>query len=299
MFESFEQMIADPKLDGVIICLPNFLHFPATLATLEAGKHVLCEKPPTLNLLEMKRLHEETQRRKHVYFFGRQLRFSDSALAVKRLIEQDRLGAIYFAKAIWVRSRGTPSGVGGWFTDRARAGGGALIDIGIHALDAVWHLMGTPRPLTVSGRTFSNFARLSTAEVFDVDDAAYGLVRFDNGAVVQFEISWAANLPDDIPLDPYNGRELVNSVLYGPKATIRLNPLTLFEDQDGQVQTVQIAPIEGVLPFHLQMEKFIDAILGLAAPENDSRQALQLMQMIDAIYESSRTGREVIIEAIA
>src|SRR5213080_2171003 len=125
-FDDYQELLRDRDLDAAIICLPNFLHFPASLAALEAGKHVFCEKPPTLNAAEMRVLQEEAARRKLVYFFGRQARFSGAMLAARKLIADGRLGAIYFGKAVFIRSRGIPLGVGGWFTDKARAGGGAL-----------------------------------------------------------------------------------------------------------------------------------------------------------------------------
>ena len=208
-FASYEEMLADPALDAVVICLPNFLHFPSSLAALGAGKHVFCEKPPTLNVAEMRVLQEEATKRGRLYFFGRQSRFSPELLAAKQLIEAGRLGEIYFAKAVFIRSRGIPVGIGGWFTEKARSGGGAMIDLGVHALDSVWYLMGTPRPLAVSAQVFQKFAHTADVPVNDVEDGAYGMVRFDNGAQVQFEISWAANLTDDDPLlGRHSGQQL-------------------------------------------------------------------------------------------
>jgi predicted dehydrogenase len=276
-----------------MICLPNFLHFPASLAALEAGKHVFCEKPPTLNAAEMKVLHEEATRRGLVYFFGRQFRFTPGMRAAKELIAAGRLGDIYHAHATWVRSRGIPQGVGGWFTEKKRSGGGALIDIGVHALDSAWYLMGTPRPVSVTAQVYRNFEHLVQDPVFDVEDAAFAFIRFENGAVVHLETSWAGNLPDDIPMGQYFGRELNNSTVYGTKGTIRLQPLTLFEDQGGVLETVAIELPDESDSFELQLRNFVDAISGRAPAVNDAAQALQLMEMLDAIYASSSLGREV------
>lgn len=292
-FASFEEMLADPALDAVVTCLPNYLHFPSCLQALGAEKHVFCEKPPTVNVSEMRVLQEEAAKRRLVYFFGRQSRFSGPVLAAKQLIAEGRLGDVYFGKAIYIRSRGIPAGVGGWFTEKARAGGGALIDLGVHALDSVWYMMGAPRPLAVSAQVFQNFAHTVNVPVFDVDDSAYGMIRFDNGALVHFEVSWAANLTDDIPVSSWTGRELVNSVLYGKKATIRLNPFALFEEQGGGVVKTELEPEAIANPFALQMQNFLDAIAGTAEPVNNAQQAVYLMEMLDAIYTSSATGREV------
>jgi predicted dehydrogenase len=290
----YEELLADPAVDAVIVALPNALHFPVSLAALQAGKHVLCEKPPTLNAREMIRLRDAAVSRGLTYFFGRQMRFSPPMLAARELIAAGRLGTPYFGKAVWVRERGTPGGVGGWFTDKARSGGGALIDLGVHAIDAAWYLMGTPRPVSVSAQVFQNFPKIVDVPINDVEDAAYGMIRFANGAQIQFEVSWAANLTDDIPATAgWPTRELMNTTLYGPKATLRLQPLALFEDQDGAVVKVEIEPAAETDFFAAQMTNFVAAIRGEAEPVNSVTQAVYLMEILDAIYASSASGREV------
>jgi predicted dehydrogenase len=289
----YHELLQDPQLDAAIICLPNFLHFPAALAALEAGKHVFCEKPPTMNAAEMKVLHEEAKRRGLVYFFGRQFRFTPGMRAAKELIAAGRLGRIYHAKATWVRSRGIPLGIGGWFTEKQRSGGGALIDIGVHALDSAWYLMGAPRPVSVSAQVYRNFEHLVKTPVFDVEDAAFAFIRFENGAVVHLETSWAGNLPDDIPQGQVFGRELNNATIYGTKGTIRLKPLTLFEDRNGALVTVPIELPDEADSFELQLRNFLDAVAGRGEAINNADQAVQLMEMLDAIYASSHLGREV------
>jgi len=293
-YGEYHDLLNDPQVDAVIICLPNFLHFPASLAAIEAGKHVLCEKPPTLNGAEMEVLREEAIKRKLIYYFGRQFRFTAEMRAAKALVEEDRLGKIYYAKATFVRSRGIPVGIGHWFTEKKRSGGGALIDIGVHALDAVWYLMGTPRPSSVSAQVFRNFEHIVKVPVFDVEDAAYAFIRFQDGAVVQLETSWAGNLTDDIPPRKYFGRESNNSVLYGSKASVRLKPFTLFEDQGGELVTVPLqAKQDEANGFQLQLRNFIASLSGDSTPTNNADQAVALMKMIDAIYASSELGREV------
>jgi predicted dehydrogenase len=293
-FGDYKELLQDQHVDAVIICLPNFLHFPASLAALEAGKHVLCEKPPALNAAEMRVLREEAAKRKLIYFFSRQYRFTAAMRAAKAAVEEGRLGKIYHAKATFVRSRGIPVGIGNWFTEKKRSGGGALIDIGVHALDSVWYLMGTPRPVAVTAQVFRNFDHLVDVSAFDVEDAAYAFIRFENGAVVQLEASWAGNLTDDIPPRKYFGRELVNSVVFGTKASVRLSPLALFEDRDGALVDVPLAAKDDEPNgFELQLRNFIESIRGEAAPVNNADQAVALMEMIDGIYASSELGLEV------
>jgi predicted dehydrogenase len=293
-YGDYHELLADPDVDAVIICLPNHLHFPATLAALEAGKHVLCEKPPTLTAAEMKVLREEAAKRALIYYFSRQYRFTPEMQLARQLVAEGRLGRIYHGTTTFIRSRGIPSWGGGWFTDRKRSGGGALIDIGIHALDAIWFLMETPTPVAVSAQVFRNFEHLVQVPVFDVEDAAYAFIRFANGAVVQLETSWAGNLGDEVPPRQVFGQELINSVLYGTKASIRLRPFAMFEDRTGALEKVELKP-EPLAhpPFELQLLNFTQAISGEAEALNNADQAVALMEMIDAIYASSRLGREV------
>jgi predicted dehydrogenase len=292
-FSDYRELLKESALDAVIICLPNFLHFPASLAGLEAGKHVFCEKPPTMNAAEMQVLRAEAAKRGLVYFFGRQFRFTPAMRAAKKLVDGGRLGKIYHAQATWIRSRGIPQGLGGWFTEKKRSGGGALIDIGVHALDSAWYLMGTPRPISVSAQVYRNFPQLVREPIFDVEDAAFAFIRFENGAVVHLETSWAGNLPDDIPEGQVFGRELNNSIVYGTKRTLRLKPLTLFEDQAGTLVTVPIEITDNTDSFELQLRNFIETIQGRAEAINNAEQAFELMEMLDAIYASSSLGREV------
>jgi len=293
-FEDYQELLADRDLDAAMICLPNFLHFPASLAALKAGKHVFCEKPPTMNAAEMKVLRDEAATRGLVYFFGRQFRFTPAVRTAGDIIAQGRLGKIYRARATWIRSRGIPAGIGLWFTDKKRSGGGALIDIGVHALDTAWYLMGTPRPRSISAKVFRNFARFVNVPVFDVEDEAHAFIRFANEAIVELETCWAANLTDDTPVGPeWVGRESNNCVLFGTKGTLRLKPLTLFEDENGKLKTVRLEASYSESSFEMQLRNFADAIRGEAAAINDAEQAYQLMEMIDGIYASSEVGREV------
>src|ERR1700683_5624327 len=221
-FTDFTEMLSDPALDAVVISLPNALHYPFSLQALQAGKHVLCEKPPTMNAEQMRALHEEARNRGLVYYFGRQMRFSPAMQAAKKVIAERRLGEIYFAETMWVRSRGTPVGLDGWFTDRSKSGGGAMIDLGVHAIDAAWYLMGTPQPRAVSAQTYQKFPQLVASKVFDVEDNAYGMIRFENSATLLFKVCWAANLTDDIPPDPKRGRSLLSTTVYGPKGSLKV-----------------------------------------------------------------------------
>jgi len=291
----YDAALADPKIDAVILCLPNFLHFPASMGALRAGKHVLCEKPPTLTAREMRRLKLEAESRGLIYAFGRQMRFGGRMMAARKLVRAGKLGDVYYARTSWLRKRGIPIGMGGWFLDRKRAGGGALIDIGIHALDNAWYLMGSPRPVAVSGRVFQKFDGLVPGNVHnDVDDCGFAFIRFEGGQVLSLETTWAANLPETMA-EGWNGS--ADCVLFGSKASLQYQPLRLFEG-DGEHVRVREVIAGKTDEFQLQLKDLMRAIRTGNAPVSNATHALWLMQMLDAVYQSSQTGREVRIRTL-
>ena len=295
VYVEYDELLADPDVDAVIVGLPNYLHFPATMSALAAGKHVLCEKPPTLHAADMRKVRARAKSDGLVYSFGRQARFDGRTIVARRLIESGRLGNIYFARALFVRSRGIPVGIGGWFLDKSKAGGGALIDLGVHAIDTAWYLMGCPKAETVSGSVFQHFGSLVPERMhYDVEDSAYGQIRFEGGAALHFEVSWAANLPDDIPSNAQGKREAHNTIVYGDAATIRLSPFSLFENTG---DTIRDTRLEGAVGsnFAGQMANFVDAIRTGQDPVNSVDQAVDLMDMLEAVYRSSKSGREVVL----
>lgn len=297
VYGDYRAMLADPGVDAVIVCLPNFLHSTVSLAALRAGKHVLCEKPPTLNAREMRRLHDEAARRKRTYAFGRQMRFDGHMVAARKLVRAGKLGEIYYGKTSWFRRRGIPIGIGGWFLDKTRAGGGALIDIGIHALDNAWFLMGSPRPVSVSARVCRNFAGLVPSNVTNtVDDSGFAFIRFDTGQVLSLETTWAANLPESLA-EGWNGTS--ECLLLGSKASLHLNlahGVKLYTGDGAHVVESEVAA-ETTDRFGMQLKDFMGAVRAGRPPLSDARHALQLMQMLDAIYRSSAAGREVAIRS--
>ena len=293
-YARYEEMLADAEVDAVVISLPNFLHYSATLSALQAGKHVLCEKPPTLNVAEIEHIREEVRARGLTYFFGRQSRFSSAMLAARRVVATGGLGEVYFVRAERVRSRGIPAWGGGWFLEKARSGGGAMIDIGVHALDAAWYLLGCPRPLSVSAQVSSPFRHLVPPEIaYDVEDTGFAFIRFEGGAVLHLEVAWAANVTDAAPVSSWAGHETENTTLYGNRATLRLDPAALFTMRGSErVETALEVEAEAD-PFANQLTDFLGAVRRGTEPTNNVGQAVMLMKMLAGIYESSSTKKEM------
>jgi predicted dehydrogenase len=282
-----QDLIDRDDLDAVVIALPTFLHHPMVMAALAAGKHVLCEKPPALNARETGEMADAAARNGLVLCFGLQRRAMPSAAAAQALVEQGKLGEIYHARAVFTRAWGAPKGWGSWFRDPARAGGGALTDIGIHVLDLAWFLMGRPKPLSVFAVTHDRSPQTSPLE-----SAAFGLLRFESGRSIQLEAAWILPEGED--------RQLVH--LYGSAAGALIEKEALTVTRVGEEGVEQAKPpiLIGwpdayTTPFRVQAGRFAAAIRGTAPALTPADDAVQLMRMIDALYASAREGREVVL----
>jgi predicted dehydrogenase len=282
IYADHKTMLREAGIDAVSVCLPNYLHAPISLDALRAGKHVICEKPPALDARQAKRMAAAAERAGVVLMYALCQRFSGAVKLARDYIDKGELGDIYYGRAVYHRRRGIPSGTGSWFTDKKRSGGGALIDIGVHALDAAWWLMGTPKPVSVSGNAYHKFGHVVPKGThFDVDDSAFGLVRFDNDATLILECSWALNQA---------GGSIVQ--VAGTKGGAELSPLKLFLERDG-VPTDVVPQVPNVDSFAGQTGHFVDCIRRGRTPLMSSEQGVQLMQMLDGIYKSAQTGKEV------
>jgi predicted dehydrogenase len=283
IYSDYHALLANQEIDAVSVALPNFLHHPATMAALEAGKHVLCEKPPALNHEQAREMAETAARNGKLLAFALQRRFSPAVEALHELIQAGELGEIYHVRAVWTRAWGVPKGIGGWFTDPARAGGGSLIDIGVHVLDMGWFLMGSPAPSTVSGVVFNKYP-----EETKTDDSAFALVRFADGRSLHVETSWALTQDGD--------HFAVH--LYGTKAGARVNDneLDIYTvGETGRTASGRVIKAGGLQAFLKQAANFIGAIRGENELRTPGPQGAQIMAMIDGIYRSAREGREVVM----
>lgn len=279
-YADYHELLQDPQVEAVSIALPNFLHRPATLAALEAGKHVLCEKPPAVTLAEAQEMAAAAKQADRLLAYAVQRRFNPSTEALRIRLAEERLGEVYHARSVWTRTWGVPRGLGGWFTDPARSGGGAMIDIGIHVLDLAWFLMGCPAPITVSGQVYNKFPTLTKT-----DDSAFALIRFANGASVQVEASWVlAQEMDSMGVH-----------LYGTQGGARLDDHSLdiyTVSEEERIRTSVTLPT-GLLSFTLQATNFVRAIRGEEPPRTPAEHGVQIMAMLDAIYRSSLEKHEI------
>jgi predicted dehydrogenase len=279
-YADYKELLADPEIEAVSVALPNFLHAPVTIAALEAGKHVLCEKPPAVTLAQAREMALTAERQGLVLAFALQRRFNPATEALRERLAEGALGEVYHARAIWTRTWGVPPGVGGWFTDPARAGGGALIDIGIHVMDMAWFLMGCPQISTASGQVYNKYPALTKT-----DDSAFALIRFADGRSLQVEASWVLAQEDDH----------MGVHLYGTDGGARLDDRTLDIYTVGEQSRVRTSvSLRGGLPtFTAQATNFVRAVRGEQTPRTPAAHGVQLMALLEAIYRSAKEGREV------
>lgn len=294
-YKSAEEMFKHEKLDVVSVATPNKFHKPQAVMALEAGCHVLCEKPMAMNAREGRAMLEAARKaRKHIQI-NFSYRFFDQSVALKKQVETGILGDVYFARTIWHRRRGMP-GFGGWFGIKELAGGGPLIDVGVHRLDLALWLMGYPKPVWVMGSSYDKLARPladKAGKKFDVEDLAVGMVKFANGATLEIEASWAANIAE---------AEMMETRLFGTKGgLVQRNKNETYEfeaemyvEKDGAQYDVKLhPPVEAVRSSYYT---FIDVILGKTKPVATGEEGLIVMELLDAIYRSAKTGRPIRVQ---
>jgi predicted dehydrogenase len=197
----YRDVMARQDIDVVHVCTPNSSHAEISIAALQSGKNVMCEKPMAKTAAEAKAMLDASKAAGKLLTIGYQNRFREDSLFMKNLCAAGELGDVYFAKALATRRRGVP--VWGVFMDKDKQGGGPLIDLATHALDLTLWMMDNYEPTSVLGSTFDKIAKIgSSANImgpwdpakFEVEDSAFGLVKFKNGATVVVESSWALNM---------------------------------------------------------------------------------------------------------
>ena len=279
-----DALIADKDVEVVSVCLPNHLHLPVTLAALKAGKHVVCETPPALSAGEAKKIAAAAAKYGKTVLYAMQRRFGGNEQAAAQAIEKGYAGNAIHARASWTRTRGVPSGTG-WYTDRAKSGGGAMIDLGLHMLDLAWSLLGQPKPLTV----FATFPRTAEAVTPAVEEAGFALLRFEVGKSLELAASWSLNQPPQ--------QQGTTCRVYGDKGAVEVyragGPALYrgFGPTGESKETVLKLPR---LTHHAALMRHLrECLLGKSTPAVGAEQGVTLMQMVDAIYKSAAAGKSV------
>jgi predicted dehydrogenase len=289
-YTDFKLMLDTEELDAVDICTPNNIHSIAAVYALNKGVNVLCEKPDAINVVEAEKMKAAAEASGKTLMVIRNNRYRPTTDYLKKYIADGKMGEIYAGRCGWIRRRGIP-GWGGWFTDKEQSGGGPLIDLGVHIIDLTMYLMGNPKPVTVSGSTYSKFAHTSYSKT-DVEDLAMGFIRFDNGACLQIEFSWASNIPGD--------QMFVE--LRGTKSGSRMSGIDrkfeLFTEEYGKCVNVTPWVDDGnCMPHHeANIRHFIDVINGRAEPDFTPIQGVNMVKILEALYKSAELGHEITLD---
>jgi predicted dehydrogenase len=301
LYRDYTELLAQSDIDGVSICVPNHLHAPMTIAALEAGKHVLVEKPLATSVEEGETMAEAAARTGRVLMVVFNYRFRKDSQTLKRHIEAGNLGQLYFARAGWLRHHGIPGGAGGWFTDKARSGGGCLIDLGVHMLDLALWFMGRPRVLSVNAATYAALGPRGLGlfpgprfegkiTKFDVEDFVAAFLRLEGGATLALDVSWAGYTKRGdrffVHLWGKEGGAELDVLNY-----TREDTLTFYTDLQGTRTEIHPQP-QGEEEKSINSE-FVRAVRQGQAVSPTVDEGLEILRLIEAIYRSAKEGHEV------
>jgi predicted dehydrogenase len=294
-YSDYRELLEQADVDAVTIALPNHLHAQVAIEALKARKHVLLEKPMAMNAREASRIIDTAMKMKRTLMVAQNYRFNRSTQMARMLIQRGDLGEIYHARCFWLRRSGIPR-IGSWFTQKKLAGGGATFDIGVHVLDNCLHLLGDFEVASVFGSTHSKFGPRGVGEVnwgrseidpakpFDVDDYGVALIKLKSGRTVNFEVSWAAHQPPD-------GREIGVDLL-GTNGGLALFPARLFRNGANGYESIHLSGLKIPLPED-RLHHFVNCVLDGKKPLVTLEESLKVQQILDAIYTSAASGKEV------
>jgi predicted dehydrogenase len=293
VFTDYEEMLKMDELDAVSVCTPNNYHAGPTVAALEAGKHVLCEKPIAGDAKDGQKMVDASKKAKKILQIGLHQRFQNSSRLIKEYIENGELGKIYYLRAVAMRRRGIPSW--GAFVRKDMSTGGPLVDIGVHQLDLMVWLAGCPKPVAAAGHAYTMLGNrkdvapgdwgMWDVDNFDVEDFAVAYIRFEDEMTGTLETSWAVHLNNPGP-----------SFILGDKGGISLSPLQIYRDKHGSlVDVTPQVPGQREDPHTLEVKAFINAIREDAPSPVPGEEALEITKIFDAVYKSTKTGTMVSI----
>lgn len=310
VFSDSAKMLGDlSDLDAISIITPNRTHRPLAIQALKAGKHVFCEKPPALNAREVEEMKNTSEEAAKTLMFNFNNRARPESYALRKYIEAGEVGQINSAQAKWIRRTGIP-GFGGWFTNKEMSGGGPLIDL-LHMVDLALYYMDYPNPSHVLAQTFNDFIENKDFKgpwgipdvadgVTNVESSAHGFVKFETGQVLNFQISWAEmNKREEVSVT-FQGRKAGGMIrrLFGSDGLdeTAIDDCELYVQEHGRsVNRNIVTEINEDMGRIRSAENFVRSINEEEAPLNTPSQALALMKIIDATYESARSGTPVAI----
>ncbi|MCL6460181.1 MAG: Gfo/Idh/MocA family oxidoreductase [Gorillibacterium sp.] len=291
-----DELVRSPEVDAVIVGVPNLFHAELAVQALKAGKHVLLEKPMGINAAAAREIVKAAEQSGKVLMVAHQMRWEYVPMQIKEQVNRGELGHIYTAKAGWFRRKGIP-GWGTWFTNKEQSGGGPLIDIGVHMLDLSLYLMGNPKPVSVFGSTYAEFGPKSKGigtwgkpdwnGSYDVEDMATALIKMEDGSSLTLEVSWAVHMDtDNTPFIHLMGSE-------GGASYSGRHGKLLTEKFDRAIEAEIHAPDNDDGSRQRLSQHFLECVREGKVPVSTAWSGFTNNLILDAIYESSRTGKEI------
>ncbi len=294
-YTDYHELLDQPDIDAVIIALPNACHTDAAIEALKARKHILIEKPMTTCAKDAARILETAKKMRRTVMVAQNFRFKRETQIARMAVERGDLGEIYHARCFFLRRNGIPR-IGSWFTRKDLAGGGCTYDIGSHLLDACLHILGDFDVVSVCAHMHAKFgprglgemnwgkSEIDPKKTFDVEDNSVALLKLKKGATVVVELSWAGYH------DPDQREYGMN--IQGTSAGLSLYPARLF--RNGLTGHESIHLTASALPYpEDRVHHFVNCVIEGKRPMVTMEESLHLQQILDAIYASAQTGKEV------
>ncbi|MGN7478329.1 Gfo/Idh/MocA family protein [Solibacillus silvestris] len=298
LYTDVDDLLANDEMAAVSICTWNNSHAELAIKALESGKHVLLEKPLSITMEEAYAIEAAVKRSNKILQVGYVRRFASNVGVLKKFIDAEELGELYYAKASCLRRLGNP---GGWFSDISKSGGGPLMDLGVHMIDLCWYLMGKPKPISVTGNTYKKLGNRAhienlsfykaadfNAEHNDVEDLANALIRFENGASLFVDVSFTLQAKQDE----------VSVKLYGEKGGAEIEPeLVIVQERHETILNVtpqiDMPGFDFTGAFTNEINHFVECCLTGKQPISPVEDGVAVMKMLTAIYESAATRQEI------
>jgi len=293
-YTDFDKMLKEEELDAISLAVPNFLHMKLAVQAMEAGVHVLCEKPMARNAAEGIKMLEAAQKHNKKLMINFNQRFQHVCQTLKSVIDEGKLGDIYYVRTVWQRRRGVPW----WYplsSGKELCGGGAVIDLGVHVLDRAMWFCGHPDPEWVLANTFCKVSKDEAArrgvQNFELEDMGVAMFRMTNGVMLELEASWAGNREN----------EAIATRIYGSKGGAVLHTVVgdrdaafnkVFLEIDGEVRDI---PLEDIRISRMPniRQSFLDAIVNDEEVPCTPQQGLKITQMLDMVYLSAENGAPI------
>ena len=296
VYADWREMIAKEKPDAVSVCVPNVYHRELVLGALDAGVHVLCEKPLATSVSEAKEMFGAAKSAGKSLMAAQNWRWNENSRAIRRIVDNGDMGDIYYGEATALRRLGIPTW--GLFHYKQHSHGGAMLDVGVHMLDLAVYLMNNPKPVRVSAQMATKFGQrpeiakqLRNAwdpEKFDVEDFAVALVHFENGASLLLRTSWAAH----IEAEQFSVR------ICGTEAGATTIPPVVYRNHAGVPvdEKLHVQPADWTASYTREIAHWLRVIRGEEQPMVRAEETLNVQRIIDAAYRSAEQGHEAAVE---